>query len=451
MHITAHLDVDVVAIETEDEVSVLVELTAPPAPAPDPAAVRPTRTLQVVLDRSGSMAGDRIEGAVTALLALVDRLEPTDNFGLVTFNTAVKPTVPAGPLTNKAAVKDAIASVYADGGTDLSAGYLRGVQEARRVVGEAGGTLLLISDGHANVGVVDPEALGRIGADAHRHGVTTSTLGWGLGFDERIMSAIARGGSGNELFAENSDTAIALIGGEVEGLLTQTAQAASMLIRLSGHVSRVRVINELSTTDTGGGLMAELGSFYDGETRKILLTFTVPALAALGLTEIATIELTYVELPTLKQHTVTIPLHVNVVPGDDAAGRIPDPTVRTEIMYQRVQQAKRRASQHLSAGDSTAALAEIRDAQQLLQSHASTDVPEELAADLAEEAQSLRYLVETTEYGAISTAAKYSTSDSSFKSRMRGRRLPTSPSRPTPGPNQSPQPQADDGTGSETP
>ena len=58
MHITAHLDVDLVAVETEDEVSVLVELTAPgaaPGAAPD---VRPhlARTLQVVLDRSGSMA-----------------------------------------------------------------------------------------------------------------------------------------------------------------------------------------------------------------------------------------------------------------------------------------------------------------------------------------------------------------------------------------------------------
>ena len=186
--------------------------------------------------------------------------------------------------------------------------------------------------------------------------------------------------------------------------------------------------------------MAELGSFYAGETRKILLTFDVPALAALGLTEIATIELTYVELPSLKQHTVTLPLHVNVVPGDQAAGRVPDPTVRTEMMYQRVQQAKRRASQHLSAGNSAAALAEIRDAQQLLQSHASTDVPEAFAADLAEEAQSLRYLVERTEYGDFSTAAKYSTSDSSYKSRMRGRPLPTSPPRPTPAPNQSPQP-----------
>jgi Ca-activated chloride channel family protein len=65
--------------------------------------------------------------------------------------------------------------------------------------------------------VVDPKALGGIGAQAYRNRITTSTLGWGLGYDERLMSAIARGGSGNELFAEDSDAAIALIAGEVEG------------------------------------------------------------------------------------------------------------------------------------------------------------------------------------------------------------------------------------------
>ncbi len=427
MHITAHLDVDVVALETEDEVSVLVELTAPSAPPPDPSAARPTRTLQVVLDRSGSMAGERLGGAVTALLALVDRLDPNDNFGLVTFDTSVELPVPAGPLKNKPAVKSAIASINAGGSTDLSAGYLRGVQEARRVVGEAGGTLLLISDGHANAGIVDPERLASIGAEAYQRGVSTTTLGWGLGYDERIMSAIALGGSGNELFAENSDTAVGLIAGEVAGLLAQTAQAASMLIRLSSHVARVRVINELPTTATDGAVMAELGGFYDGESRKILLTFTVPALANLGLTEIATLELSYVEVATLKQHTVTIPLHVNVVPGDQAAGRIPDATVRTEVMYQQVQQAKRRASRHLSAGDSAAAMVEIRDAQKLLDEHPSTDLPAAMAADLAEEAQTLRYLAAETERGSMSSAAKYSSMDSSHKSFKRGRPLTTQP------------------------
>jgi Ca-activated chloride channel family protein len=422
MHITAHLDVDVVAVETEDEVSVLVELTAPSAPAADPGAARPARTLQVVLDRSGSMAGDRIQGAVASLLALVDRLDPADNFGLVTFNSSVELAVPARPLRDKPAVKRAIAAVYADGNTDLSAGYLRGVQEARRVVGDVGGTVLLISDGHANTGIVDPEQLRGIAGEAHRHGVTTTTLGWGLGYDERIMSAIARGGSGNELFAENSDTAVGLIGHEVEGLLTLTAQAAHMVIRPSSHVSRVRVINDLPTTATDDGVMAELGSFYDGETRKLVLTFAVPALAALGLTEIATLVLSYVELPAAKQHTITVPLHVNVVPGDQAAGRITDPTVRTEVVYQQVQEAKRRASGHLTAGNSEAAMSDIHEAQELLKRQmSSADTPAGLMADLAEEEQSLKYMAAQTESGNLARISRWSSMDSTYKSSHRGR------------------------------
>jgi Ca-activated chloride channel family protein len=440
MHITAHLDVDVVALETDDEVSVLVELTAPSAAAPTDDSARPPRTLQVVLDRSGSMAGDRLGGAILALLGLVDRLDPADNFGLVAFDDRVELTVPAGALADKRAARRAIAAVAARGGTDLSAGYLRGVQEARRVTGPGGATVLLISDGHANVGVTDPEALSAVAADAHRHGVSTSTLGFGLGYDERIMSALARGGAGTELFAEEPDSAVALIAGEVEGLLTLTAQAASVLIRLSKHVRAVHVVNDLSVTTTGDGVLAELGSFYSDEQRKLVLVFDVPALATLGLTEVATLEFTYVELPTLTHHTVTMPLHVNVVPGDEAASRIPDAVVRTELLYQRVQQAKRRASSHLSSGDTDSALADIRTAQAAVTAALSAAPPEPIAAELAEEAQTLEYLAQQTEHGMISRAAKYSSMDASHKSSKRGRQHHPSPRPQT----QDPQPESDD-------
>jgi len=424
MHISAHLDVDVIAVEADDEVSVLVELTAPPAPPPETDAPRAVRTLQVVLDRSGSMSGDRLAGAITALLALVDRLEPTDNFGLVAFDDRVELTVPAGPLRDKTAVKRAIADLSARGNTDLSAGYLRGIQEARRAAGPAGGTLLLVSDGHANQGVTDPERLSGVAADARRHGLITSTLGYGLGYDERIMAAIARGGSGNQLFAENPDTAVTLIAGEVEGLLTQTAQAASLLIRLTPHVRVVHVVNDLPVTSTADGVLAELGSFYADEIRKLLLVFEVPAIPALGLAEVATLEFTYVELPALKQHTVTMPLHVNVLPGDEVAGRVPDPVVRTELVYQKVQQAKRRASGHLSAGDAEAAMADIREAQAYVRDSLATAPPGPLAADMAEEAQALAYMAEQTEQGMITRAAKYSSMDAHYKSSMRGRSRP---------------------------
>jgi Ca-activated chloride channel homolog len=279
------------------------------------------------------MAGDRLGGAIHALLGLVDRLDPADNFGLVAFDDRVELTVPARTLVDKHEVKRAIGAVAPRGGTDVYAGYLRGVQEARRVTGPGGATVRLISDGHANVGVTDPEVLATVAADALRHGVCTSALGYGLGYEERIMSALARGDAAAELFAEEPDSVVALIAGEVEGLLSLTAQDASVLIRVSEHIRirvsehirAVHVINDLSVTTTGDGVLAEVGSFYADEKRKLVVVFDVPALAALGLTEVATLEFSYVELPTLINHAVTIPLHVNVVPGDQAAGRIPMP------------------------------------------------------------------------------------------------------------------------------
>jgi Ca-activated chloride channel family protein len=430
MRISAHLDVDVIAVETDDQLSVLIEMSAPPAP--QDATPRQPSTLEVVLDRSGSMTGGRLDGAKLALTGLIDKPDPTDNFGLVVFDHEVEVVVPAGPLRDKPAVKHAISQLFARGNTDLSSGYLRGLQEAGRIAGKTGATLLLISDGHANAGVTDPARLGSIAAKAHGDGVTTSTLGYGLGYDEKLMSAVARGGSGNEHFAEEPDTAGALIAGEVEGLLSQTAQAASLLVKVAPQVRSVQVLNDLPTTSTGDGIMAELGSFYSDETRKLVLTFEIPAIASLGLAQVATCEFTWVELPTLVQHTLTVPLHVNVVPGDQAAGRVADPTVQTEVVYLQVQQAKRRASHHLSSGDANAALGEIHQAQGRIQD-ALSKAPSAMRAELTEEAAALDYLADQTQQGMISRAAKYSSMDSYYKSGKRGRSQP--PTQPPINPN----------------
>mgnify|MGYP001139230082 CR=1 FL=1 len=81
MHLNALMDVELVAVEQADELTVLLELRAPEraGKARLPVAV------QVVLDRSGSMAGERLDAARRALLALVDRLGPADTLGVVAF------------------------------------------------------------------------------------------------------------------------------------------------------------------------------------------------------------------------------------------------------------------------------------------------------------------------------------------------------------------------------
>src|SRR3954452_14137278 len=121
MHISAHLDFDVVALQADDELSLLLELKAPPTPGTEGRA---PVALEVVLDRSGSMAGEPLYAAQGALHTLIDKLGPNDSFGLVAFDHEVIVPIPAGPVADKEAIKQAIWSVQARGMTNLSAGYL---------------------------------------------------------------------------------------------------------------------------------------------------------------------------------------------------------------------------------------------------------------------------------------------------------------------------------------
>lgn len=418
MRLNAQLDVDVVAVEAEDQISVLLDLAAPTR---EGAEERQPATLQVVLDRSGSMGGGQLDAAKEALKALINRLDPSDNFGLVVFDDNVDVAVPAGPLRDKQAVWHAIQAVEAGATTNLSGGLLRGVQEARRVKDEHGATLVLLSDGHANVGVTTHDELERIASGARNAGVTATTIGLGLGYDEQLMAAVSRGGAGNAHFAEEPDTAGAALASEVDGLLDQVVQAASLTVRPTGAVDAVHLFNDLPAITIDGGFMVELGDFYSGEQRKLLLTIDVPAMAALGLARVCELELQWVDIATLDSHTVTIPVHVNVVPGDQAAGRIPNATVRTELAFQSAQRAKRQAADALRRGDVDAASRAYDDAGQTLKSFAVEAAPA-MASEIAAEADLLLDLSERARFEDASRMAKFSEADRHLKERKRGRR-----------------------------
>ncbi len=290
----------------------------------------------------------------------------------MTFDDSAQVVVPAGPLADKEAVIGLIRGVRAGGTTDLSAGYLRGLRELRRVAGTTGGTVLVISDGHVNAGITEADEFAAVTAKAYADRIVTSTLGYGRGYDETLLSAIARAGSGNHVFADNPDAAGAAIAGEVDGLLNKVVQALTLTVKFEPAVQFLRLYNDLPTTQLGdGAVMIELGDLYGEETRKILLKFKVPAMAALGLAKIATLELVYVELPGLFEHTVALPISVNVVPGDEAAGRVAHPTVQSEVLFQEAQDVKRQASEAFERGEFT-------EGQRLM-----SDTKARLAASLA--------------------------------------------------------------------
>ncbi|OBA36432.1 vWA domain-containing protein [Gordonia sp. 852002-51296_SCH5728562-b] len=376
MKFSTALDVDIVAHESADEVSVLIELEAPEAPTTE----RAPSALQIVLDRSGSMSGPPLEGAKKALAAVISRLDPHDVFGVVTFDDEAQIAVPAGPLADKGRAVDLVDAIITGGMTDLSSGYLRGLQELRRAAtasGISGGTVLVISDGHVNSGISDVDEFASLTAKAAADGIVTSTLGYGRGYDETLLAAIARSGNGNHVFADDPDAAGAAIGGEVDGLLSKAVQAVTLTVRFIPQV-QLSLYNDLPAHQVADGEVAiELGDLYGSEARKLLLKLAVDGMSGLGVAQIAELELRYVESATLTEHTVTLPVTVNVVPGDEAEGRVADPRVQSEKLYQEGQAAKLRASEAYERGDLDAGSSYLQASRDSLISSALLAAPSE--------------------------------------------------------------------------
>lgn len=368
MHINAHLEFDVVALQQDDTVTVMVELEAPPAPAENETTQHVEHAAVVVLDRSGSMAGDRLQAAQRALAQLVDRLDDRDRFGLVVFDHEATVAVPAGKVgeIGKQQLRATIASLSPGGSTDLASGYLRGLQEARRVASGAGATVVLLSDGHANTGIVDPLTFRQLAAKAAGNGITSSTIGIGVGYDQDILAEVATGGSGNHAFAEGPDQAGAAITAEFDGLLSKTVQGANLLISPGDQVTQINVLNDLPGHVVDSAIMTDVGDLYAGESRRVVVAFGVPAMGQLGMVEIAQLTFTYTGLPDLEQHTVTIPVTVNVVPVDVAAGRVPKPEVAREKLFLSSQTQKREAEEAILRGDYDAARQTISESRRRL-------------------------------------------------------------------------------------
>jgi Ca-activated chloride channel family protein len=178
MEINTKLDFDVLAVERQETVHLLLEMTAPELKG---QRRRDPTNLQIVLDRSGSMGDGRLYAAQQAIDGLLSRLRPDDRVGVVAFDDEVQIPIPNAEVGDGHAARAAIGQVYPGGMTNLAGGLLRGFQEAQRGADGAGTTLVVLSDGHANRGITDHDKLAEFAGGALRAGISTSTIGIGLG------------------------------------------------------------------------------------------------------------------------------------------------------------------------------------------------------------------------------------------------------------------------------
>jgi Ca-activated chloride channel family protein len=347
MHASVRLDHTLLAVEGEHDVHAMLELSVP---APADTAARAPLVLALVLDRSGSMDGPKLAVAKRCAAWLASRLRPEDELALVDYDDEVRLLAPLAPARERALLK-ALAAVQAGGQTNLSGGWLKGVEQLRGANGDGGRTLLLLTDGLANVGITDRDALVALAQGARGEGVATTTIGFGDDFDEELLTALADAGGGNAHWAATPDAAPAIFAQELEGLTRPGAQNVSVEIRPREQVEVLAVLNEYPQVPVPGGVQIALGDAYGGERRRVVFALHVPYLAAHGVVHVADLVLRYVSVgEEIAHRELAIPVTVNAVSAAEAAAATPDGEVREEVLVLKAARAREDAVRLADAG-----------------------------------------------------------------------------------------------------
>ncbi len=263
---------DYLVAEDGPKVYVLARVGASEAHVEAPAERTPVN-LALAIDRSSSMRGPRVAQAKRAARELVSRLDARDRFALILFDGTARTAFGPANLDDDArdALLDALDEFETGLGTNLAAGWKKSVEAVSSgFVRGAISRVVMLTDGQPSVGITDAHRLAELAEIEARRGVTTTTMGIGEGFDDELLSEIARRGRGGFYYLATPESIPAAFGSELAGVFSIVATDAKLKIVPDDEVVSVEVMHRLPARPVGDGLVVELGEVAAGPARQVL-------------------------------------------------------------------------------------------------------------------------------------------------------------------------------------
>jgi Ca-activated chloride channel family protein len=188
---------------------------------------RKTAHLTFLVDVSGSMQSpDKLPLAKRALRMLVDNLRDGDTVALVTYADGSRVVLPPTGMAKKAEIHAAIEQLTAGGGTAMGGGIALAYAQAEKMLSsDSESRVLILSDGDANIGLTEPQAILSLIAGKVKEGVTCTTLGFGMGnYQDTMMEQFANKGNGNHYYVDSLFEARRIFVEQVGGTLEVIAK-----------------------------------------------------------------------------------------------------------------------------------------------------------------------------------------------------------------------------------
>ena len=322
---------------------------------------RPPVNLAIVIDRSGSMEGEKIARAREAALEALGRLAPDDILSVIIYDTEVQTLVPAQCVGNGRSIAAAIRGIRAGGSTALFGGVSQGASEVRKHLEDRRyiHRVILLSDGLANVGPQTPEELGRLGAALVKEGISVTTLGLGLGYNEDLMTRLAQRSDGNTYFVESSDDLPRIFAGELGDVLNVIARRVVIEVEFP---EGVRPLNFVGREGVIRGRKAELtlNQLYGGQEKFALIEVEVPSSKAGAEIEIASARLTYENALTQKTAVVRAQRKIAFSESHEAVVRSADLRVQNDYAVNVIAETKDKAVELVDANRRADAAKQLR-------------------------------------------------------------------------------------------
>jgi Ca-activated chloride channel family protein len=288
----------------------------------------------LVIDRSGSMTGDKIAKAKEAAIQVIYRLGPNDIVSVVAYDQAVQVLVPATKLTDKGPAILAVRSLEAGGSTALFSGVSRGAEEVRKFLDRSRvNRVILLSDGIANVGPSSPAELGDLGGSLIKEGISVTTIGLGLDYHEDLLTRLAERSDGNHYFAERPGDLDRVFRSELGDVLSVVAQEVVVKIECAEGIRPVRLLGREGDI-TGRTASVYLNQLYSEQEKYVLLEVEIPPGPDGAVRQVASITVTYANMQTKTTDTLRSELSAR----HSAAASLVEASVNREVAIAAVEQ-----------------------------------------------------------------------------------------------------------------
>ncbi len=267
-----------------------------------PGAARSAVNLALVIDRSGSMSGFKLNQAKQAARQLISQLTPADRLAIVHYGSDVKSLdgLFATPA-NKEKLLTYVDGIWDDGGTNIGAGLSTG--RDLLLVGRGDfkvNRLVLISDGQPTEGMIEFEGLTGLVREIRNAGVSVSSVGVGDDFNEQLMAAFAEVGAGAYAYLQDASQLAAIFQKDLNAAGTQVARGVTLTFRVprGAQLQRVLGYSQVSRRMDGDSelVTVALPDFAAAQMERVVAHFTVDASVSGESVDVSALDLAYLDL-----------------------------------------------------------------------------------------------------------------------------------------------------------